>query len=393
MKKIFLYSTLLVIASLASCSGGKKTVEDDPNTDIIENFRISGTIEGADNISLHLEAMSPQGTITVAECTTDADGNFDMLNNIPDMGIYQLRLGDDQESVLTLPLVPQDNVELKAAFATFQSAPDFSGTEWSESLNKYYGLFSQFIEKQKNLASQQGKVPDEELMQKYLDLRKPIDAFCLKSVEANPGNPANILLTSFLTPNMGFKDWDPTYLTTLKKMSAAYMSRYKKSPIAQKMAEQVSQIEIGYEQFKVANSGNQMAPEIALNNPEGKQITLSSLRGKYVLIDFWASWCGPCRKENPNVVKLYNTYKDKGFTILSVSLDDNVTNWKEAIKADGLVWPNHVSDLLGWKSKMVQLYGFQGIPYTVLVDKEGKIIETGLRGESLEQKLKELIKN
>jgi thiol-disulfide isomerase/thioredoxin len=131
-------------------------------------------------------------------------------------------------------------------------------------------------------------------------------------------------------------------------------------------------------------------PFTVLVNPEGKIISLSSLQGKVVLIDFWASWCAPCRKEMPNVVKLYNQYKDKGFTVYSVSLDEDPKAWKEAIKADGMTWPNHVSDLSGWKSPMPQLYGFQGIPYTVLVDKDGKILETGLRGKSLEQKLKEL---
>ena len=150
------------------------------------------------------------------------------------------------------------------------------------------------------------------------------------------------------------------------------------------------QLESAYNEFQEFNSGNKMAPNIELKNPEGKVISLSSLKGNVVLIDFWASWCAPCRKEMSNVVKLYNQYKDKGFTVYSVSLDEDPKAWKEAIKADGMTWPNHVSDLSGWKSPMPQLYGFQGIPYTVLVDKDGKILETGLRGKSLEQKLKEL---
>ena len=157
--------------------------------------------------------------------------------------------------------------------------------------------------------------------------------------------------------------------------------------------QQVQQIEINYNQYKTLNAGKTEAPEIALKNPDGVEMKLSSLRGKYVLVDFWASWCSPCRHENPNVVRLYNKYKDKGFTIMSVSLDSDIGAWKNAIKEDGLVWPNHVSDLSGWDSSMPNLYGFQSIPHTVLVDKEGKIIEAGLRGESLEQKLKELIEN
>jgi thiol-disulfide isomerase/thioredoxin len=134
----------------------------------------------------------------------------------------------------------------------------------------------------------------------------------------------------------------------------------------------------------------EIAPELNLKNPEGKVITLASLRGKYVLIDFWASWCGPCRRENPNVVRLYNKYKEKGFEVYSVSLDKQKSRWEAAIVQDGLVWKSHVSDLKGWRTIATKMYGFRGIPYTVLIDKKGKIIATRLRGVQLENKLKEL---
>ncbi len=134
-----------------------------------------------------------------------------------------------------------------------------------------------------------------------------------------------------------------------------------------------------------------VAPELNFESPEGDIITLESLRGKYVLIDFWASWCGPCRRENPNVVKAYNKYKDAGFDVYSVSLDKDKKRWIQAIKKDGLIWPSHVSDLKQWRSAAVQKYQFRGIPYTVLLDKEGKIIATRLRGKQLEAKLEELL--
>ena len=131
------------------------------------------------------------------------------------------------------------------------------------------------------------------------------------------------------------------------------------------------------------------APEIAFPDPSGKVIPLSSLRGKYVLIDFWASWCGPCRAENPNVVRMYKKYKDKGFEIYGVSLDMSKEQWVQAIQQDGLGWI-HVSDLGYWNSQVVPLYDLTGIPSTVLLDKEGKIIAKELRGESLEAKLEEI---
>lgn len=133
------------------------------------------------------------------------------------------------------------------------------------------------------------------------------------------------------------------------------------------------------------------APAISLPDPEGKVVTLASMKGKYVLLDFWASWCGPCRAENPNVVAAFNKFKDKNFTIFSVSLDDNKEHWLKAIKDDGLTW-THVSDLKKWESIAARDYGVEGIPTNFLLDKDGKIIARDLRGEALDAKLAEVLK-
>ena len=133
------------------------------------------------------------------------------------------------------------------------------------------------------------------------------------------------------------------------------------------------------------------APEIALSDTTGTPVPLSSLRGKYVLVDFWASWCGPCRNENPNVVRMYNKFKDKGFAIYSVSLDKDKNSWTKAIRNDNLIW-THVSDLKFWQSAAAQQYGVQAIPATFLLDRTGKIIAKNLRGDALEQKLEEVLK-
>jgi thiol-disulfide isomerase/thioredoxin len=134
----------------------------------------------------------------------------------------------------------------------------------------------------------------------------------------------------------------------------------------------------------------QTAIEISQPSPDGNTISLSSLQGKIVLVDFWASWCGPCREYNPTLLNIYNKYHDKGFEIYSVSLDKDLRKWKKAIKKDNLTWI-HVSDLKGWDSRPAADYGVEAIPASVLLDKDGKIIAVNPEGSSLEKKLKELL--
>lgn len=149
------------------------------------------------------------------------------------------------------------------------------------------------------------------------------------------------------------------------------------------------------EQMASLNVGDK-APELAFNDPDGKTRKLSELKGKVVLIDFWASWCRPCRAENPNVVKTYNQFKDKtfkngkGFEIFSVSLDQNKGAWVNAINADGLVWKNHVSDLQYWRSEGARIYNVSSIPATFLIDGDGVIIAKNLRGDALSKTLSSL---
>ena len=141
-----------------------------------------------------------------------------------------------------------------------------------------------------------------------------------------------------------------------------------------------------------SNDGmGKIIPDFQQEDVNGKMINIKSLRGKYVLIDFWASWCGPCRGENPNVLNAFNKYKNKNFTVLGISLDKSKDAWQEAIKHDGLTW-QHVSDLKGWSNAVAQQFGIQSIPQNFLIDPTGKIIGKNLRGEALEEKLASVLK-
>ena len=388
MKYLVLF---LVFPLLFACESSEETETPEK---LVDNFSVSGTIKDAGNTTLYVEALSQQGSIEVAKTTISPNGSFKIKGNIPGMGIYQLRLGESNDKVIPLTLVEKDHLKINTSYELFNVAPNASGTEWSTVLNQYIEKFAVFSAAQPELNAMKGRATDQEVMNRFLELKKPVDDFAREAMFKDPDNPFNIVLSTSATPTTGFEGWDPANLEVLKVVAEAYKKRFKDSPIAATMENQVFQIESAYNEFLNATptkSSPDVAPEIVMQGINGKAIKLSSLKGKVVLIDFWASWCGPCRKENPNVVRLYKQYKDKGFTVYSVSLDEDPNAWKAAIKADGLSWPNHVSDLRGWKSPIVQQYGFDAIPHTVLIDKNGKVIGTGLRGESLEQKLKEVL--
>jgi thiol-disulfide isomerase/thioredoxin len=375
-----LFSGLFIFASC-----GDSSVDEE--TGLANNFHIEGQITGAANQKLKIEAQSQQGVIEVAQTMTDASGNFELDGNIPGMGIYSLSLGGNGKNAVVIPMDVDDKVTLKATKETFAITPAFSGTKWAKPLTKYMQLFSDFAKKQ---MEQMPKIEDQEKqMELFAQLKKPIVQFSQKQIRKDPGNPVNIILVNLIMPSQetGFADWDPANLDELRKMETAFQRDYADSPITGMLSQQIAAIDGQYQSYQQTSSGTMAASEIALKNPVGTELRLSNLKGKVVLIDFWASWCAPCRKENPNVVRLYKKYRGEGFEVFSVSLDQDQNAWKAAIDKDGLFWPNHVSDLMGWQTPLVQAYGIQGIPHTVLLNREGNIVGVGLRGAQLEQKL------
>ena len=368
-----------------------------------KDVTIKGEILNGNGKYIYLQTFQSDKNILVDSTIINKKGTFIFKVNVETKNFYSLSLSKNNQKEIVLLILDQSKennlISFKSSIENFSTTYSIDGNHESEVIKAYVTIINEFqktraIEtaKYQNAKSESEKsVFKQSIDSVDLNFRKLRDEFIIK----HQLDLAVIITASSLNPQQDLKMYK-TIRDGLLKSSPG--SEYQLA-----FNEQVNQIEIQLNEQKkqqeekeklknLTNIGN-VAPALNFNNPKGKLITLESLRGNYVLIDFWASWCRPCRMENPNVVKLYNKYKDQGFTVFSVSLDNSVEKWVNAIEKDGLTWPNHVSDLKQWRTEATKIYGFRGIPYTVLIDKEGKIIAKNLRGESLDTKLKEIFGN
>ncbi|MCB0507886.1 MAG: AhpC/TSA family protein [Bacteroidetes bacterium] len=349
-------------------------------------YTISGNIKNPDGTKVFLEDITAVPVVTL-DTTTVLNGVF-TIKNYSENGIYRLRFGQDIKNSIFLYIEKRDKIEINADLNNI-NAYSVKGSKGSASILKLNNDIIPYTTALDSTAAIANRAPVElrdSLAQKYLEAKKNYVHFIKAFIENEPINDVACFALNYLGE---FSQDEIPYI--IDKVEIFHKAAPKSKLIGMWYAETQKYQQAIEEQNQGGIAVNTQAPNIILENPNGDTIQLKNLQGKIVLLDFWASWCGPCRQENPNVVKIYEKYKDKGFDIFSVSLDKRKDKWMEAIKKDKLSWKNHGCDFMSWNSAPAQEYGVQAIPATYLLDKTGKVIAKNLRGEELESKIAELL--
>ena len=378
--KIIIYVAAVIMLA-AACQTKKRSM-----------FEVSGVIENAPGKKLLLmETPYISGQPVVLDSTFLKDkGAFALKGRANEESIYRLIIENGPELVL---VNDNDKIEVNLNVNNYRNYT-IEGSPASESLHK---LFEDYRAKDSAILTTFKKIdslkalPKQDSITEILQTKNDQQIKGLNDMLKNFINNATSPSVTLYALGIASQTIPGKELQTLADASVtkfpgnAGLTKIK-SMLAVKAPDQAAN-----NSSENYNLLNKPAPDLTMNDINGKPVSISNFKGKYVLIDFWASWCGPCRQENPNVVAAYNKFKDKNFTILGVSLDEDKAAWQKAITKDNLTW-THMSDLKQWESAAVQTYVIEGIPFNVLVDPAGKIIANSLRGEELTNKLAEVLK-
>ena len=380
MKKLFAF--LIVSLILFSCNKGDKS----------EKFILTGEIKNIPDQKIFLEQLYfSQKDPEVLDTAEMKNGQFKLSTIAPEEGLYRIRLEKQDHGFLFINDKPQINFKADLKDISLEG-PVFNTPANGllkklmidlNNRNKISTETSSTIDLLKAAGNNDSLLAIENA--KLTELGNGFKNFIIKFIDTT-SNPVIAMFALGYTGNM-----DPK---ALKDVIPNLEKRFPKHLAIAALILQYNQFVAQQNQPAPAKTGipqvGDVAPDFTLNDVNDKPFSLSSLKGKFVLVDFWASWCGPCRGENPYVVAAFNKYKDKNFTILGVSLDEDKAAWIQAIKDDHLSW-QQVSDLKGMNSPVGSLYGINGIPYNVLIDPAGKIIASSLRENLLDQKLSQVL--
>lgn len=371
MKKLFLFiiPILLIACGNENNSQAKKTLSG----------KLSNLTEGT---QVYLDYLMPTQLVTKDTATIDAEGNYSFDYKIESIGYYRLRINN--QNFINLILDVDETPIINGNGTNLMDSYTVEGSEGSQGLKEFnIAVKNDYLLQDSLNQVYMANKNDPELFVKIqtisLSSESHLKAYYIDIINKNPGSLLSLAAVEQLDPEQ--------YHNEYKKVDEAMAKSLAGTPYYENFHKKVE----GMVKLFVGEP----VPEITLADREGNPLSLSSLKGKVVLIDFWASWCRPCRAENPNVVKAYEAYKNKGFEVFSVSLDgipqqqNPKQDWLKAIEQDNLKWNSHVSDLKGWQSSIVPVYGIQSIPFTLLIDAEGIIIGKNLRGTDLENKLAE----